>query len=113
MLHWLYGLYLKIGKSEEMGYTLVIEPWLWDKLMRQFGYKKCVKVDAVFRETERAYKIMLGATELHTRFVWVAKSQTFWKEAADESEITQICNDFVAVIEYRNYLRDLNYAVCY
>ena len=84
---------------------LVLNDWLWQKIAREHGAPKVWlgNVDAVFQETEKAYKVMMGAVN-YTVFTWVPKSQCHWEEVESGSE-TRICSSYDEALEYKKELR--------
>lgn len=84
---------------------LVIKDWMWQKIAREHNAPRMWggDVDAVIDETEKAYKVMMGAVN-YTVFTWVPKSQCEWVEAEHEGVETIVCS-YEEALERRAYLR--------
>lgn len=85
---------------------LVVKDWLFNKIARENSCPMIWNghVDAVFQETEKAYKIMMGAVN-HTVFTWIPKSQCEWVEVDTENHETKVVASYEEAIEHRDWLR--------
>ena len=85
---------------------LIVKDWLWQKIARENNAPRvwCGHIDAVFQETEKAYKVMMGAVN-YTVFVWIPKSQCEWIDAEHEGVETVIVDGYDAAIERKEYIR--------
>ena len=85
---------------------LVMKDWLYQRVAKEHNAPRIWggSVDAIFAETEKAYKVMLNAVN-HTVFTWIPKSACEWEETESEYNYTKICSSYEEAIEYRSYLR--------
>ena len=85
---------------------LILKDWLWQKIARENNVG-CVwngHVDVVFEETEKAYKVVMGAVN-HTVYTWVPKSQCEWIDAESDNYETKIVNGYEEAKEIVSILR--------
>lgn len=85
---------------------LVIKEWLWQKIAKENNTPRVWggHIDCVFQETEKAYKVMMGAVN-HTVYTWIPKSQCEWVETENEFEETVIVDGYESALEVRRHLR--------
>lgn len=85
---------------------LEIKDWLWQKIARENNAPRVWggSIDCVFAETEKAYKVIMGAVN-HMVITWIPKSQTEWIETEDEGEGTKICESYEEAMEHVKHLR--------
>ena len=85
---------------------LIIKDWLWQKIAQEHhvGSVWSGHVDAVFQETEKAYKVIMGAVN-NTVYTWVPKSQCEWVDADCKNHATKICESYEEAMEHVHYLR--------
>lgn len=83
---------------------LVLKDWLFDKIAREHNAPRTWNghVDVVFQETDKAYKVAMGAVN-HTVYTWVPKSQCEWVDSESE---TKVVNSFEKAREHVDYLRN-------
>lgn len=91
-------------KASSAKKELVLKDWLFQKIARENGAPRMWNghVDAVFQETEKAYKIVMGAVN-HTVYTWIPKSQCEWVDSESE---TKVVNSFEEAREHVDYLRN-------
>lgn len=85
---------------------LVVKDWLWQKIARENNAPRIWggHIDCVFQETEKAYKVMMGAVD-YTVYTWIPKSQCEWVEAEHEGVETVIVDGYDKALEVRSHLR--------
>lgn len=85
---------------------LIIKDWLWQKIAKENNVPSVWggHIDCVFQETEKAYKVMMGAVN-HTVYTWIPKSQCEWVEAEHEGVRTVIVDGYEEALEVRKHLR--------
>ena len=85
---------------------LVLKDWIWNKIAKESNAPRIWggHVDAIFQETEKAYKVMMGAVN-HTVYTWVPKSACEFVDCADELHSTKICESYEEAVSHRDYLR--------
>lgn len=85
---------------------LIVKDWLWQRIAREHNAPRVWggHIDAIFQETEKAYKVMMGAVN-YTVFTWIPKSQCEWIDAEHEGVETVIVDGYDAVVERREYIR--------
>lgn len=85
---------------------LVLKDWLWQKIARENRVDRIWEgnVDCVFAETEKAYKVVMGAVH-NTVFTWVPKSQCSWEETDNEGLQTVVCASYEEAMEHVHFLR--------
>ena len=74
---------------------LVVKDWFWQKIAREHDTPRVWggNVDVVFQETEKAYKVMMGAVN-HTICTWIPKTLCEWVETDHESLQTRVVNSY-------------------
>ena len=85
---------------------LVLKDWLLQKIARENNVG-CVwngHVDAVFQETEKAYKVVMGSVN-HTVYTWVPKSQCEWVDVENERQQTYIVDGYEQAKEVVSFFR--------
>ena len=85
---------------------LVLKDWLYQKIAREHKAPRVWggSVDAIFQETEKAYKVMLNAVN-YTVYAWVPKSGCVWEDTENEHEATRVCATYEEAVAHRDYLR--------
>lgn len=82
---------------------LVVKDWLWEKIARENNAPRVWggHIDCIFAETEKAYKVMMGAVS-YTVFTWIPKSQCEFVESDNE---TRVFCSYEEAIAYKAELR--------
>ena len=85
---------------------LVIKDWLFQKIARENSAPKLWddQIIAVFAETEKAYKVMIG-TLSYTVTTWIPKSQAEWTEAEHEGVETKVCENYEEAKDHLAFLK--------
>lgn len=86
---------------------LVLKDWLFGKIARENNVGRVWggHVDCIFQETEKAYKVIMGAVN-RTVITWVPKSQCEFVDAEHEGQQTYICKTYEEAIERVGYIRN-------
>lgn len=85
---------------------LVLKDWLWQKIAKEHHAPRMWRghVDCIFAETEKAYKVVMGATN-YTVYTWIPKSQCEFVEAEHQGKATKICANYEEALEHIDYVR--------
>lgn len=89
-----------------MAKQLEIKDWMWNKIAEEHHVPSVWggNVDVVFAETEKAYKVIIGAVN-YTVITWVPKSQCSWVES-NEATKTYVCDSYESAMEQVKAIRD-------